>query len=62
MTTRLSLGTVVQAGAATELFAAPHTQDWAPAPDGKRFLFLAPQQQQDTPLTVVLNWQSGLKK
>jgi Tol biopolymer transport system component len=62
MTMKLTLGTDVQAGAPTELFPAPHTGNWAPSPDGKRFLFLVPQQQQDTPLTVVLNWQAGLKK
>ena len=62
MTMKLTLGTAVQAGVQTPLFPAPHTRYWAPSPDGKRFLFLAPQQQQDTPLTVVLNWQAGLKK
>jgi hypothetical protein len=62
MTMKLTLGTDVQAGAPTELFPAPHTFNWAPSPDGKRFLFLVPQQRQDTPLTVVLNWQAGLKK
>ena len=62
MTMKLTLGTAVQAGAPTALFPAPHTGSWAPSPDGKRFLFLVPQQQRDTPLTVVLNWQAGLKK
>jgi Tol biopolymer transport system component len=62
MTLKLARESVVQTEAPTELFAAPHTRDWAPSPDGKRFLFLAPQQQQDTPLTVVLNWQAGPKK
>lgn len=61
MKIKLTLGTSVQAGAPTELFPTPHSYYWAPSPDGKRFLFLVPQQQQNTPLTVVLNWQAGLK-
>jgi hypothetical protein len=61
ITMRLTLGAPVKAGAPTELFPAP-SSDWEPSPDGKRFLFLAPQQQQPAPLTVVLNWQAGLKK
>jgi eukaryotic-like serine/threonine-protein kinase len=35
---------------------------WAPSPDGKRFLFLVPEAQRETPFTVVLNWQSLVKK
>jgi len=35
---------------------------WAPSPDGKRFLFLVPERQGEVPFTVVLNWQSALKK
>jgi hypothetical protein len=35
---------------------------WAPSPDGKRFLFLVPENQEVAPFTVVLNWQAGLKK
>ena len=62
MTTKLTLSSVAQVGPTTELFAAPRTADWAPSPDGKRFLFLVPQQHQDTPLTVVLNWQASLRK
>jgi Tol biopolymer transport system component len=61
ITMKLALGPAVQAGAPIELFPAP-SSDWGPSPDGKRFLFLTPQQQQPTPLTVVLNWQAGLKK
>ena len=36
--------------------------EWAPSPDGKRFLFLMPEAQGEAPFTVVLNWQSALKK
>ncbi len=61
ITMRLVLGTPVKGEAPTELFPAP-SYDWEPSPDGKRFLFLVSQQQQPTPLTVVLNWQAGLKK
>jgi hypothetical protein len=60
-TMKLALGTAVQPGTPTELFTAP-SSDWEPSPDGKRFLFLVPQQQQPAPLTVVLNWQAELKK
>jgi hypothetical protein len=35
---------------------------WAPSPDGKRFLFLVPQAQEEVPFTVVLNWQAALRK
>lgn len=62
MALKLSLGSGVEAGPASELFAAPRTAEWAPAPDGKKFLFLVPQPHQDTPLTLVLNWQAGLKQ
>jgi Tol biopolymer transport system component len=61
ITMKLALGTAVQPGTPTELFTAP-SSDWEPSPDGKKFLFLVPQQQQPTPLTVVLNWQAALKK
>ena len=50
------------------LFQAPKISNgfglgpWAPSPDGKRFLFLVPQTQEQVPFTVVLNWQAGLKK
>jgi serine/threonine protein kinase/Tol biopolymer transport system component len=58
-----------QAGAPKALFPVPATregalgQSWDVAPDGKRFLFPVPVSGQDnTPFTVVLNWQAGLKK
>jgi len=50
------------------LFQAPKFSNgfglgpWAPSPDGKRFLFLVPQTQEQVPFTVVLNWQAALKK
>ena len=62
MTTTLTLGTDVQATTPTALFQAPRTLDWWPSPDAKRFLFLAPLQQRDSPFTVVLNWQQPMKR
>jgi hypothetical protein len=35
---------------------------WDPAADGKRFLVSAPKSGTPEPYTVILNWQSGLKK
>jgi len=58
-----------QAGAPNPLFTVPPRGPqkpgmtrWAPSPDGKRFLFLVPEVREAAPLTVVLNWQAGLKK
>jgi Tol biopolymer transport system component len=62
MTTTLTLGTDVQATTPTGLFQAPHTLNWWPSPDGKRFLFLAPLQQRDSPFTVVLNWRQSMNR
>jgi len=62
MTTTLTLGTDVQATTPTALFQAPHTSDWWPSPDDKRFLFLAPLQQRNSPFTVVLNWQQLMNR
>ena len=38
------------------------TSAWDFAADGKRFLVAAPKSRSPEPYTVVLNWQSGLKK
>jgi len=36
---------------------------WAPAPDGKRFLFITtPDGGRTAPFTVVLNWAAALAK
>jgi hypothetical protein len=56
-----------QAGVPKPLFrvppsASPTSFSWDLAPDGSRFLFPAPPEQSNTPLTVVLNWQAALKK
>jgi serine/threonine-protein kinase len=56
----------LQAGTPRRLFTAPGeatTLGWDLAPDGKRFLFIAPPGTGRTiPFTVVLNWAAGLKK
>jgi eukaryotic-like serine/threonine-protein kinase len=69
MAVEVTANPVFQAGAPAELFAAPARMGpsilprWDVAPDGKRFLFAAlSQQTASTPFTVILNWQSTLKK
>jgi Tol biopolymer transport system component len=58
-----------QAGVPRFLFQSPTPTSgrfgriaWAPSPDGKRFLFLVPEALGEPPFTVVLNWESLLKK
>jgi eukaryotic-like serine/threonine-protein kinase len=58
-----------RAGVTKSLFQRPPREgfplfmrEWDVAPDGKRFLFSAPQAQAAAPFTVVLNWPSLLKK
>jgi dipeptidyl aminopeptidase/acylaminoacyl peptidase len=55
-----------QAGAPRRLFVAPPpllTIGWDLAPDGNRFLFVAPPAgARAAPFTVVLNWAAALKK
>jgi hypothetical protein len=37
--------------------------EWAPAPDGKRFLFITRgQESASVPITVVVNWQAALNR
>ena len=57
-------GAVFQAGIPKQLFAPPQSLGWDVTGDGKRFLMMvaAGQQNAQTPITVVLNWQAGLKK
>ncbi len=65
MVVSLAAGSEFEAGVPKTLFQAPPGAAgarWAPSPDGKRFLFLVPEAQEAAPLTLVLNWQSGLKK
>jgi Tol biopolymer transport system component len=72
MAVSISAGSSLQAGVPKVLFRAPPRgaqkpghpgmRWWSPSPDGKRFLFLVPEKQEAAPLTVLLNWQAGLKK
>jgi Tol biopolymer transport system component len=50
-------------GAPTELFRAPGIQaEWSVTADGQRFLVAAPGRQSAPAFTIVLNWQSTLKR
>ena len=54
----------IRSGIPQALFRVPHgTTGWDVTADGKRVLLAVPAGQ-DTPqpITVVLNWQAGLKK
>jgi eukaryotic-like serine/threonine-protein kinase len=67
MAVAISAGSAFKAGVPKFLFQAPPRASdgrttWAPAADGKRFLFLVPETREPAPLTVFLNWQAGLKK
>ncbi len=67
MSVEVTAGSVFRASVPKTLFQAPPRSpsvmtQWAPSPDGKRFLFLVPQAQEEVPFTVVLNWQAALRK
>jgi hypothetical protein len=57
-------GAAFEMGTPQQLFAAPPNNGWSMTGDGKRFLMVVPpgQQNTQTPITVVLNWQADLKK
>ena len=58
-------GAAYQAGVPKQLFALPpNVGDWDVTADGKRFIVGVPpvQQTAQTPITVVLNWEAGLKR
>lgn len=58
-------GAVFQAGVPKQLFALPpNVGDWDVTADGKRFIAGVPpvQQTTQTAITVVLNWEAGLKR
>ncbi len=47
----------------TQIRPSDSTEQYAPAPDGKRFLFVMPSTEDSaSAFTVVLNWTAGLKK
>ena len=62
----ISTSPAFQAGVPKQLFTLPpNVGNWDVTADGKRFLVAMPQQAQqytDTPITVVLNWEAGLRK
>jgi hypothetical protein len=59
-------GAAFQMSAPQQLFTVPTTTSWDVSGDGKRFLLtVAPnqgQQNAQTPITVVLNWQADIKR
>jgi eukaryotic-like serine/threonine-protein kinase len=70
MAVKITMQPVFRAEVPGPLFQTPpasslsgYGESWDVTRDGKRFLFLAPiEQAEQTPFTVVLNWQAGLKK
>ena len=63
MSAEITLGTVPQPGAARVLFAGFTPAGYDVSSDGQRFLtVLEPEGKTEEPLTVVQNWQAGLKK
>jgi Tol biopolymer transport system component/predicted Ser/Thr protein kinase len=65
MAVDVTTSSTFQAGIPKQLFALPvNVGDWDVTADGKRFLVAMPlqaQQNANTPITVVLNWEAGLK-
>ena len=65
MAVPIKLGATVEPGIPQELFASAGIIDFAPSPDGQRFLVNVPAGGEGAtapPITVVLNWTAGLKK
>ena len=65
MAVPIKLGTSVEPGRPQELFANAGLTGYAPSPDGQRFLVNVPAAGEGAtapPITVVLNWTTGLKK
>jgi Tol biopolymer transport system component len=62
-----SSGSTLEIGAPAALFrvaepVGPHVYPYDVAADGQRILTLTPESSEGTPLTVLINWQAGLKK
>jgi eukaryotic-like serine/threonine-protein kinase len=55
-------GGAFNAGMPKQLFDAPANLSWDVTADGKRFLMVSASQISRVPITVVLNWQTDLKK
>jgi hypothetical protein len=63
MAAAIAAGNPFQAGVPQILFKAPRGfVAWDVAADGKRFLFAMPEQETQTPFSVILNWTAMLKK
>jgi hypothetical protein len=65
MAVSTTLGADVIAGVPHELFPVPLSTGYAPSSDGQHFLLNVPaggEGATTVPLTVVLNWTTGLKK
>jgi hypothetical protein len=55
-------GKTLQAGSPRQLFSIPPVP-WAVTGDGKRFLVsMPPPGDVQAPVTIVLNWEAGLKR
>jgi hypothetical protein len=57
-------GASFHGGVPKQLFAAPANESWDVTTDGKKFIMLVspPQENTQSSITVVLNWQADLKK
>jgi hypothetical protein len=69
MAVPVKLGAIVEAGAPQPLFPVPFqpllTFLYAPSGDGQRFLLSGPAGGESSaaqPVTIVTNWQTGMKK
>jgi hypothetical protein len=67
MAVDVTLSPAFRAGTPAPLFQAPRASNnnvvWDASSDGKRFFFAAQlEQTAPSPFTMVLNWQTGLKK
>ena len=65
MSVKVTPGEALEVAAPVPLFRSPLMDPLEPntfdvTSDGERFLFLVRKQSGSNPLTVVLNWQSGL--
>lgn len=64
MATPVTRGASLQVGTPQELFTNRGMTDFVPSRDGQRFLINVPAgaEAAAAPITVVTNWQAGLKK
>ena len=67
MVVELKGGSTLQTGVPLLLFQTPARvnpiqSEYCVTGDGKRFIFREPVGESGTPITVVLNWNAGLKR